>query len=117
MFDEGENEVTINLPQIIQQYAENASATAGRRDDVDEGHQTASSPFSDWNRFLGQPANDDVSSNVEKKENPIRDYSMDTWNGNAGLKYWGYSEEHPQKEKYVSINICLYNFFYYNFLF
>lgn len=95
MFDEGENEVTINLPRIIQQYAENISSPA--TDSLDAGIDGPEvSSFGGWT-FLSS-RNDDTPKE-EKKENPIRDYSMDTWNGNAGLKYWGYSEEHPQKEK------------------
>lgn len=73
MFDEGENEVTINLPKAVKQIAEDQSE---------------------------EPNLEQIFDMEDEKEiMPIRDFSISTWNGIAGLKYWGYSSKEEEKSK------------------
>lgn len=63
MLDEGDNEITIHLPESVKRLNEEAAL-----------HPVA------------------VDADSTRKLNPIRDYSMDTFNGKTGMPYWGYNE-------------------------
>lgn len=67
MLDEGENEVTIHLPESVERL-----------------------------RAEAQHLN---SSDTSKMVNPIRDYSIDTFNGQKGMSYWGYDEVNANSTK------------------
>lgn len=95
MFDEGENEVTINLPGMKQNV--NSTVEEKKEETIPEPLVLSNAWGSIFNSNSYQAEQD--QSTIPKINNPIRDYSMDTWNGNAGLQYWGYSEDDPQKSK------------------
>lgn len=95
MFDEGENEVTIKLPEIKQ----NVNSTEEKKQAESTTEPVVVSES--WGSIFDSKAYhiEEEQPIIQKKNNPIRDYSIDTWNGNAGLQYWGYSENEPQKSK------------------
>lgn len=95
MFDEGENEVTINLPGMKQNV--NSTEKVKEEETIPEPLVVSDS----WGSIFNTKAYhvEQEQPKIPKINNPIRDYSMDTWNGNAGLQYWGYSENEPQKSK------------------
>lgn len=95
MFDEGENEVTINLPGVKQNV--NSTEEEEKVETIPEPLVVSDSWGSIFNTKAYQVEKEQPT--ILKTDNPIRDYSMDTWNGNAGLQYWGYSENEPQKSK------------------
>lgn len=72
MFDEGENEVTIHLPEAARNVAKNESEMQVRQNED----------------FF-----EEDDSQIIKEVMPIRDFSISTWNGIGGLKYWGYSSK------------------------
>lgn len=76
MFDEGNNEVTINLPaSVALQAAERA-----------ELHRQAEH-------------NATLAAAMPKEVMPVRDFSIDMWNGRPGLQYWDYDETEPNAAK------------------
>lgn len=72
MFDEGENQVTMNLPNSIKHIRNSA------RENND----------------------DDLQKNDYDPKN-IRDFSINNWNGCSGLKDWGYKEDEDGQSKCV----------------
>lgn len=72
MLDEGENEVTIHLPESVRRLNEEAAAA---------GPST------------------EAGADPQKRMNPIRDYSMDSFNGETGMPYWGYNESNKNDAK------------------
>lgn len=75
MLDEGENTVTVHLPESAKRINE---------------------------EMKDKPESDEDSSS---KANPIRDYSIDTYNGQMGMSYWNYNEENRDAPKYLLLNL------------
>lgn len=74
MFDEGTNQVTINLPANVEHQA------------------------SERQLVRQQLEQNDTADMLPKQVMPVRDYSIDTWNGQAGFDYWNYDESSPNAE-------------------
>lgn len=90
MFDEGENSVTIKLPQAVSESLKNSST------------ENSDMPISE---FLRASSDYDYSSeSMENNENNNdtddmeRDYSIQSWNNNVGLSYWGYDEKNQNNK-------------------
>ncbi|XP_052865198.1 scavenger receptor class B member 1 [Anopheles cruzii] len=86
MFDDGLDTVTINLPESVrsQQLAKDDSFDTESGDD---------------HPLIHEDYYQDIVSNGDEDE-PIRDYSIDLWNGSPGLSHWGYvSKDHWDAEK------------------
>lgn len=81
MFDEGNNVVTVNLPASVDRERRERDALIRE--------------FSN-NSSLGST---DPMAELTKQVMPVREYSIDKWNGRAGLKYWNYDESEPNADK------------------
>ncbi|XP_035775238.1 scavenger receptor class B member 1-like isoform X1 [Anopheles albimanus] len=75
MFDDGFDTVTINLPESVRNQQQANGDSAFVDDDLPES--------------LHDEYYEDKTSPTAKSE-PIRDYSIDLWNGSPGLAHWGY---------------------------
>lgn len=80
MFDDGNNEVTMHLPKIVQELRQANQSLSITDKPVSEA-LTANEDYKDNENDTG---NDEVPY--------IRDYSIDTWNGSPGLHQWGYKD-------------------------
>uniref|UniRef100_A0A182PSS6 Scavenger receptor class B n=1 Tax=Anopheles epiroticus TaxID=199890 RepID=A0A182PSS6_9DIPT len=78
MFDDGFDTVTINLPQSVRNQQRDAES-----DIVDDDVSDV------LVESLQEEYYHDIESRLKVKE-PIRDYSIDVWNGSPGLAHWGY---------------------------
>ncbi|KAG4067259.1 hypothetical protein HA402_000250, partial [Bradysia odoriphaga] len=97
MFDEGTNAVTMNLPQQVElqrQETEKQLNVPPTEPKYDNGDENFSNNFIDNTH--------ETSHETYKPE--IRDYSIDSWNGLAGLDYWGYSNDEKDGSKNTMCN-------------
>ncbi|XP_058118368.1 scavenger receptor class B member 1 [Anopheles ziemanni] len=79
MFDDGFDTVTINLPESVRN--QHRSGEDGTLDD-ELSDELVESLHDDYYHEIVSPRPAD--------EEPIRDYSIDLWNGSPGLAHWGY---------------------------
>ncbi|KFB46340.1 AGAP004643-PA-like protein [Anopheles sinensis] len=79
MFDDGFDTVTINLPESVrnQQRSDEDGTLDGELSD-----ELVESLHDDYYHEIVSPR--------PAGEEPIRDYSIDLWNGSPGLAHWGY---------------------------
>lgn len=84
MFDEGENEVTINLPASVARQADERAEQVRQQRAASEQH----------NRTENTDGNA-IENALPDPVMPVRDFSIDMWNGQAGLQYWNYNEQRP----------------------
>lgn len=110
MFDEGHNNVAMNLPrgveiinskirppvepQILPDHPVSLARISNKIEDVEYD----SDYEEDENMFNGIESLDhheEEKPNVEHRK--IRDYSIDLWNGSPGLKHWGYSDTNSDR--------------------
>lgn len=97
MFDEGENVVQIKLPDKGPKQTEHNST-----------NRHADMPISEFLRSDGD-LDYDYSTSAESHDNSSaedtsRDYSIQTWNNNAGLNIWGYDEKNQNSKKYGRVH-------------
>ncbi|XP_055588278.1 scavenger receptor class B member 1 [Uranotaenia lowii] len=100
MFDDGFNTVTINLPKSVQNQRKQKVVSKG----ISE-HDVLHSADDYDSQLNGEDDDDDeddygfdaesiaelvVEKEREEREDPIRTYSIDLWNGSPGLAHWGY---------------------------
>lgn len=79
MFDEGENTVTMHLPESVR-----------RLNQANQANQTDE---------------DENADNKSRKVMQIRDYSIDTYNGRTGMEFWKYNEKKRDSPEYVYITL------------
>ncbi|XP_035902734.1 scavenger receptor class B member 1 isoform X2 [Anopheles stephensi] len=78
MFDDGFDTVTINLPESVRNQRQEA-----------EDNVVADDVSDDLAESLQEEYYHDMVQH-SRTEEPIRDYSIDVWNGSPGLAHWGY---------------------------
>lgn len=106
MFDEGHNEVFINLPKAIENLKKKkdlelksledhpiASAYISKRV-LDVEYESSESDYDDEFNGLAPMAQQDE---IKNKTYEIRDYSIESWNGSPGLKHWGFDDNNPDR--------------------
>lgn len=100
MFAEGDNLVSMNLPgrkELLERERQEEEArlaeikrkkaeesVSGRDEYINEVYQAFS-------------YTEEYEEEKEVYRPVIRDYSIETWNHRKGMKFWGYSEDHPEK--------------------
>lgn len=116
MFDEGTNAVTMNLPQQVENHrVEMAKQLNTKHAAYDEETMSSNLIENELKIFTGSSEEtgknpifiqwiwldnvDLIKETHEIYEPQIRDYSIDTWNGIAGLDYWGYSSDENDASK------------------
>lgn len=88
MFDEGENSVTIKLPQAVSESLKNNS------NDMPISEFLRSSSDYDYSSEYDME-NENINNDTDNME---RDYSIQSWNNNVGLSYWGYDEKNQNNK-------------------
>ncbi|CAD7084816.1 unnamed protein product [Hermetia illucens] len=100
MFAEGDNLVSMNLPgrkELLERERQEEEArlaeikrkkaeesVSGRDEYINEVYQAFS-------------YTEEYEEEKEVYRPVVRDYSIETWNHRKGMKFWGYSEDHPEK--------------------
>ncbi|XP_019554001.1 scavenger receptor class B member 1 [Aedes albopictus] len=91
MFDDGFDTVTINLPEAVQKLRKTkivADVSEEELDSVEEEY------------FAGDALQIAAEEEAEETDDPIRNYSIDLWNGSPGLAHWGYvGKDHWDAER------------------
>lgn len=86
MFDDGTNVVTINLPEGVKRLQEQAKMEQKIKS---EESRTTRGPLS--MALYGLSEDDDDAESHQPYKPPIRDFSIDMWNGSPGLHHWGWT--------------------------
>uniref|UniRef100_A0A182VPW5 Scavenger receptor class B n=1 Tax=Anopheles minimus TaxID=112268 RepID=A0A182VPW5_9DIPT len=90
MFDDGFDTVTINLPESVRNQQRQMEDSIVHDDD-------------DVSNELTESLHEEYYHDIilrSKTEQPIRDYSIDVWNGSPGLAHWGYvAKDHWDAER------------------
>ncbi|XP_062536111.1 scavenger receptor class B member 1 isoform X2 [Armigeres subalbatus] len=91
MFDDGLDTVTINLPEAIQKLHKTKIVADVSQEEID-------SVEGDY--FEGDALQLAAEEEAEETDDPIRNYSIDLWNGSPGLAHWGYvGKDHWDAER------------------
>lgn len=102
MFDEGENLVTIHLPEYVRKQ----KALEETPDPVvSEYLKAVPDDFVQIDNdrlgteFRPRVLTTDNSEDDEAFKPVIRDFSMDKWNGQSGITYWGYNDAEGHRKQ------------------
>lgn len=116
LFDEGHNVVTLNLPESVANLKRQKEKQLKEQENINKhiNEPIEELPISlaltnidveyeddyvqeDENMFNGIASMSHQTALIKPTDaEPIRDFSIDNWNGSPGLKNWGYNEDNPE---------------------